>query len=68
MVTRKSPGRVFAIRFFPIRKQITNKLIMQWKINNMVIYLRMEKNLMAKTLPGDFQVTTPEIPLLSHKR
>ena len=23
------------------------------------------ENLMAKTLPGDFQVSTPEIPLLS---
>ena len=31
----------------------------------MVICLRMEKNLMAKTPPGDFQVTTPETPLLS---
>ena len=25
------------------------------------------KNLMAKTPPGDFQVTTPETPLLSQK-
>ena len=30
----------------------------------MVICLRMEKNLMAKTPPGDFQVTNPETPLL----
>ena len=40
---------------------------MQWKINDMVICLRMEKNLMAKTPPGDFQVTTPETPLLSQQ-
>ena len=33
----------------------------------MVICLRMEKNLMAKTPPGDFQVTTPETPLLSQQ-
>ena len=37
---------------------------MQWKINNTVICLRMGKNLPAKTPPGDFQVTTPETPLL----
>ena len=37
---------------------------MQWKINNTVICLRMGKNLMAKTPSGDFQVTTPETPLL----
>ena len=30
----------------------------------MVICLRMEKTYMAKTPPGDFKVTTPEIPLL----
>ena len=35
---------------------------MQRKINNTVIYLRM-----AKTPPGDFQVTTPETPLLSQQ-
>ena len=40
---------------------------MQWKINDTVICLRMEKNLTAKTLPGDFQVTTPETPLLSQQ-
>ena len=34
------------------------------KINDTVICLRMEKTYMAKTLPGDFQVTTPEILLL----
>ena len=33
----------------------------------MVICLLMEKNLMAKTPPGDFQVTTPETPLLSQQ-
>ena len=32
-----------------------------------MIYLRMGKNLMAKTPPGDFQVTTPETPLLSQQ-
>ena len=40
---------------------------MQRKINDMVICLRMKKNLMAKIPPGDFQVTTPEIPLLSQQ-
>ena len=40
---------------------------MQQKINNTMIYLRMEKNLKAKTPPGDFQVTTPETPLLSQQ-
>ena len=50
-------------------RAITNKspikLSMQWKINNTVICLRMGKTNMAKTPPGDFKVTTPEIPLLS---
>ena len=40
---------------------------MQRKINDTVIYLRMGKNLTAKTPPGDFQVTTPETPLLSQQ-
>ena len=40
---------------------------MQRKINNTVICLRMEKNLTAKTPPGDFQVTTLETPLLSQQ-
>ena len=40
---------------------------MQRKINNTVISLRMGKNLTAKTPPGDFQVTTPETPLLSQQ-
>ena len=40
---------------------------MLWKINNTVICLQMGKNLMAKTPPGDFQVTTPETPLLSQQ-
>ena len=40
---------------------------MQRKINDMVICLRMGKNLTAKTPPGDFQVTTPETPLLSQQ-
>ena len=40
---------------------------MQWKINNTVIYLRMGKNLTAKTPSGDFQVITPETPLLSQQ-
>ena len=32
-----------------------------------MICLRMGKNLTSKTLPGDFQVTTPETPLLSQQ-
>ena len=40
---------------------------MQLKINNTVICLRMGKNLTAKTPLGDFQVTTPETPLLSQQ-
>ena len=40
---------------------------MQRKINNLVICLRMGKNLTAKTPPDDFQVTTPETPLLSQQ-
>ena len=40
---------------------------MQQKINNTVICLRMGKNLMAKTPPSDFQVTTPKTPLLSQQ-
>ena len=31
----------------------------------MVIFLQMGKTNSAKTLPGDFKVTTPENPLLS---
>ena len=40
---------------------------MQWKINDMVICLQMGKNLTAKAPSGDFQVTTPETPLLSQQ-
>jgi len=40
---------------------------MQRKLNDTVICLRMEKTLTAKTPPGDFQVTTPETPLLSNQ-
>ena len=40
---------------------------MQRKINDMVICLRMGKNLTAKTPSGDFQVTTLETPLLSQQ-
>ena len=40
---------------------------MQRKINDTVICLRIGKNLTAKTPPGDFQVTTPETPLLSQQ-
>ena len=40
---------------------------MQRKINDTIICLRMGKNLMAKTLPSDFQVTTPKTPLLSQQ-
>ena len=40
---------------------------MQRKLNNTVICLRMGKTLTVKTPPGDFQVTTPETPLLSNQ-
>ena len=44
------------------------KLTMQRKIKPiMVICLRMEKIYPAKTPPGNFKVTTPEIPLLSQQ-
>ena len=37
---------------------------MQRKINDTMICLRMGKTYIAKIPPGDFQVTTPKIPLL----
>ena len=40
---------------------------MQRKINDTVICLRMGKTYTAKTSPGNFQVITPEIPLLSQQ-
>ena len=40
------------------------KLSMQQKIKDTVICLRMGKTYTVKTLPSDFKVTTPEIPLL----
>ena len=40
---------------------------MQRKINNTAICLQMGKTYTAKTPPGDFKVTTPEIPLLSQE-
>ena len=40
---------------------------MQQKINDTVICLRIGKTYMAKTLPSDFQVSTPKIPLLSQQ-
>ena len=43
------------------------RLSMQRKINNMVICLRMGKTYTAKTLSGNFKVTTLEIPLLSQQ-
>ena len=43
------------------------KLSMQWKINWHGDLFTNGENLMAKTPPGDFQVTTPEIPLLSQQ-
>ena len=43
------------------------KLTMQQKIKDMVICLRMGKIYTAKTPPGNFKVTTPEIPLLSQQ-
>ena len=48
-------------------KKITNKLKLQRKINDTVICLRIGKNLRAKTPLGDFQVITPETPLLSQQ-
>ena len=48
--------------------KIINKLIMQRKINNTVICLRMGKNLTAKTPPSDFQVTTPELHYYHNKQ
>ena len=43
------------------------KLRIQRKINNTVIFLQMGKTYRAKTPSGDFQLTTPEIPLLSQQ-
>ena len=43
------------------------KLSMQWKINNIVICLRMGKIYTAKTPSGDFKVIISEIPLLSQQ-
>ena len=43
------------------------KLSIQRKINNTMICLWMEKTYTAKIPPGDFQVTTPEIQLLSQQ-
>ena len=40
---------------------------MQRKINDTVICLRMGKTYTAKTLSGDFQVITLEIPLFSQQ-
>ena len=40
---------------------------MQRKINDTVICLRMGKTYTTKTPPGDFKVTTLEIPLLSQQ-
>ena len=40
---------------------------MQQKINDTVICLRMGKTNTVKTLLDDFQVTTPEISLLSQQ-
>ena len=40
---------------------------MQRKINDTMICLQMGKNLTTKTPLGDFQVTTPETPLLSQQ-
>ena len=40
---------------------------MQRKINDTVICLQIGKNLTTKTLPIDFQVTTPKTPLLSQQ-
>ena len=49
-------------------KQITNKLIMQWKINNMVICLWMGKNLTAKTHRVIFKSPLPKLHYYHNKR
>ena len=43
------------------------KLICSENKVDMVICLRMGKTFKAKTLPGDFKITTPENPLLSQQ-
>ena len=43
------------------------KLSIQQKINNTMICIQIGKTYTAKTLPGDFKVTTPEILLLSQQ-
>ena len=40
---------------------------MQRKVNDTMICLRIGKTYTAKTPPGDFQITTPKIPLLSQQ-
>ena len=45
----------------------TNHQVQQKKKINTVICLRIGKTNMAKTPPGDFKVTTPEILLLSQQ-
>ena len=40
---------------------------MQRKINDTVICVRIGKTYTTKTTPGDFKVTTPEIPLLAQQ-
>ena len=40
---------------------------MQRKIKDTVICLQIGKTYTAKTPPGDFQVSTPETPLLSQQ-
>ena len=40
---------------------------MQWKINDMVICLQMEKTYTTKTSLGNFKITTPENSLLSQQ-
>ena len=47
----------------------TNHQTTKYAVENIciVICLRMRKTYTAKTPPGDFQVITPEIPLLSQQ-
>ena len=43
------------------------KLSVQWKLNDTVICLQMEKTYSAKISSNDFKVTTPKILLLSQQ-
>ena len=66
MVTWKSPDGVFAVRFSPF----VNKFLCHLFPTTILVIgdlFTNGENLTAKTPPGDFQVTTPETPLLSQQ-